>query len=265
MHCLFYCSLSRQIWAMSDVPRSSYLTTTTDMNEWMREIRTNSETIIVEKCVLLCWQIWNARNKKIFEGDVPNAMDIANLSKKLWSEIHEATIEVLRPRIQRTNEDGRWLPPNHDEVKLNFDAAVNNVDGVCSLGVIARSSTGACLGWISRRIKQYLDPTSAEAKAGLMAMEMAKIHNWENIILEGDSLVVISAIKDASSSRAEYGNIIADIQRLGASLLKFRAQHVRRNGNKAAHAIAALSKKKSNFVRELPDVVLDIVSSDMSE
>ncbi|XP_012845177.1 PREDICTED: uncharacterized protein LOC105965193 [Erythranthe guttata] len=116
----------------------------------------------------------------------------------MWNDLQTATTEVLFPNIRRIRKEVRWQPPEADLVKLNFDASVNAVDGVCGLGVIARSESGECVGWHTKCITQHLEPTAAKSKAALMAIELYRDNNWQRIVLEGDSSVVIAAVGESN-------------------------------------------------------------------
>ncbi|XP_012854361.1 PREDICTED: uncharacterized protein LOC105973857 [Erythranthe guttata] len=186
----------------------------------------------------------------MFEGKVPDPGTIIFLMNKMWNDLQTATTEVLSPNTRRIRKEVRWQPPEADLVKLNFDASVNAVDGVCGLGVIARSESGECIGWRTKCITQHLEPTAAEAKAALMA-------------IEGDSSVVIAAVGE-SNCNADYGTIVSDIIRIGSTLTVFRAQHIVREGNKAAHEIARLSKNETYDTLVLPDSIRSIISADLA-
>ncbi|XP_012851111.1 PREDICTED: uncharacterized protein LOC105970834 [Erythranthe guttata] len=100
-----------------------------------------------------------------------------------------------------------------------------------------------------------MDPTSAEAKAAVLAVHLARERNWTKVIIEGVSSVVISAIKGTSDSRAGYGNIIMDIKRISEDFEEFRVQHILREGNRVAHEVASLSKQGDYHLFDLPPLI----------
>ncbi|XP_012837635.1 PREDICTED: uncharacterized protein LOC105958172 [Erythranthe guttata] len=156
----------------------------------------------------------------------------------MWNDLQTATTEVLSPNIKRIRKEVRWQPPEADLVKLNFDASVNSLDRVCGLGMIA-------------------------PRAALMANELARDNNWQRIVLEGDSSVVIAVVKE-SNCNADYGTIVSDIIRIGSTLMMFKAQHIAREGNKAAHEIARLSRKETYDTLVLPDSICSIISAKLA-
>ena len=76
-----------------------------------------------------------------------------------------------------------------------------------------------------------------------------------NVEVEGDSLMVITALKDQERCLASYGDIIWDIQHLAVSFQCVKYGHVRREGNNAAHVLARkVLDLHSDFLVWLEDV-----------
>ena len=65
-----------------------------------------------------------------------------------------------------------------------------------------------------------------ETLAARRAVEFALELGFENIILEGDSDVLIKLLNSCSRSLAPFGHIINDIMFLAARFTCFRATHV---------------------------------------
>ena len=76
-----------------------------------------------------------------------------------------------------------------------------------------------------------------EALAARRAVVFAKELCLQSVEVEGDSLCVIQALVAAKSSRTMLGNVIADIHCL-VSNINCSSCHVKRAGNKLAHALA---------------------------
>ncbi|KAL3826043.1 hypothetical protein ACJIZ3_022072 [Penstemon smallii] len=261
-HCLYSCPLARQVWAVSNIPCSVYNFVGFEVRDWLLNMKQKSEEGIFDLCLLLCWSLWHARNKRFFEGTNPNAMEITSFARKYLEDLRKAEAEVLTIRPANNRNETRWILPSEDIIKINFDAAINRVDGCCGIGAIARSSQGECVGWRSKCIKQPLDPTVAESKAALLAVELALEQNWRKIILEGDSQIIISALESATRSYANFGIIIDDIKSKVNSFELFEVRHIWREGNKAAHEVAKLSNIDTFDLNCLPDVILTIVTAE---
>lgn len=101
-----------------------------------------------------------------------------------------------------SKRDNVWTKPPEGFVKLNFGFA-DRVD--CGfLGIVARDHNAAVLAIWCRKIVK-LDSLMGEALAAHGALSRAAFSGWKSIILEGDSLQVISGLQlqrscDPSSS-----------------------------------------------------------------
>ena len=72
---------------------------------------------------------------------------------------------------------------------------------------------------------------SVEALAASAAVQFAKDFCIHKIESEGDSLLVISALRDSRPSFTLYGHIIEETKLLASSLQWFNFKHVKREGN----------------------------------
>ncbi|XP_012846837.1 PREDICTED: uncharacterized protein LOC105966804 [Erythranthe guttata] len=206
------------------------------MVDWFANMSKLTDTGGFEMCMTVCWAIWFYRNRFLFEDKEVDALTTISLAQKFMNQLRQPSARVLSNQALRVTSDSRWLLPSTGVIKINFDAAVNANDGLVGVGIIARDHCGGCVGWMSICIHQPLDPTSAEAKAALLAVELARDKAWRKVVIEGDSTVVIKAIEGKDDDRSLYGNLIADIHAIIPCFEVFSALHIRRNGNGAAHA-----------------------------
>ena len=108
---------------------------------------------------------------------------------------------------------------------------------------------------------------TAEALAALRVVVFAKELSIFKIIVEGDCLKVVQALKAREHCNTLYGNVIEDARLQGASLQVCHFQHVRRKGNKLAHALARIAVSSVDFdvwVEELPSDLEDVFLFDFS-
>nr|XP_023887927.1 uncharacterized protein LOC112000055 [Quercus suber] len=85
--------------------------------------------------------------------------------------------------------------------------------------------------------------------------------------VEGDCLKVVQALKARDRCNTLYGNVIEDARLQGAAMQACHFQHVRREGNKLAHALARRAVSSADFnvwVEELPSDLEDVFLSDVS-
>ena len=80
----------------------------------------------------------------------------------------------------------KWLPPPGQVVKLNTDAAVHT--SFLSIAVVARDANGFIHSAWTKHI-EVVDLEVAEASALLWAIQLAKLKDFQNVIVENDSKV----------------------------------------------------------------------------
>ena len=85
----------------------------------------------------------------------------------------------------------------------------------------------------------------AEALTARSPVIFARELSLFNIIVEGDCLHVIQALKCSGPCPLLFGHIIDETKRLGRVLRSCMSQHVRWDGNRLAHSLA---KKTILFV-----------------
>ena len=89
-----------------------------------------------------------------------------------------------------------WKPPTGQLYKLNFDAAVfENGSGI---GAVIRNATGEVMAALSARGATVGDNEEAEALSCRKAMEFAIDAGFSELMVEGDNVMVISAVSSSS-------------------------------------------------------------------
>lgn len=79
------------------------------------------------------------------------------------------------------------------------------------------------------------------------------------LVIEGDSALVIQAIKDGQPCQSFYGHIVDDILHLSAQLRSFNFCHMKRNCNRVADALAKKSWVGLDFQVQVEDLLGDIL------
>ncbi|KAL3813564.1 hypothetical protein ACJIZ3_014832 [Penstemon smallii] len=262
IHCLLSCPYARQIWAISGIPFAAYNSELEEPEQWFHKVRSNLDSKEFGRFAILCWWIWFSRNKLLWEGLNIMPHSLCSFAYGFFNR-HQSSLSNLRS-IQVNRAIAKWTPPPSGCIKMNMEAAVCSSGKTIGIGLIARNSIGECVGWRGLTIHLPLSPESAEALAALRAMEFCRHSNWENLIIEGDCLSVIQGISNSIDSPGILGPLYEDIKRLARDLIFFKASHVVRECNKAAHCLAKLASTCFPFVSVLPNVVLDIVIADSS-
>lgn len=166
----------------------------------------------------------------------------------MWASNYlEAYMCAQYPKIGRSPQlPVTWTAPTGSTIKINFDAGFND-DLHYQIAVVARSEGGGCVGWRVRCLTGQPSPEVGEAKAALEGVLFAVEKGWHDVILEGDSAMVVSAIQNQlHDSFLPYGATINHLLQSVRSFHLFSCLFIKRSGNRLAHALAHLSFEHSN-------------------
>ena len=176
----------------------------------------------------------------------------------------DANEQVVKPRVR--NIPVHWSPPQENVYKANFDVALFDNMGYAGLGVVIRDCNGHIIAALSKKIKFPYSVEMAEALAAHRAVTFAKELSIFKVVVEGDCLWVVQALKALDRCKTLYGNVIEDTYSQGVTLQHCQFQHVRRDGNKLAHTLARraiLSVDTDVWIKELPSNLEDVFQSDL--
>jgi ribonuclease HI len=132
------------------------------------------------------------------------------------------------------------------------------------MGIIVRDHYGQVKAAWSFTKEGLFEPAAAEATALVHGLNLCKALLIENLVIEGDSQVVISVVqKDPTSCR--YGHLIEYIKAILSSFSRWQIGHVSRDPNKAAHGLAKAATRnviERNRIDSTPDCICDIVETE---
>jgi len=140
-----------------------------------------------------------------------------------------------------------WKKPPGGLWKINCDAAINKEAMRMGVGIITKDAMGQVLAAKAKLITYIVDPTGSEATAAWHAICFGREVGGSTVILEGDSMVVASALKRGGVSNHVYGHLIEDIRTIFPSFLSIEVSHVKREVNKAAYGLARCALSQLAF------------------
>ncbi|KAL0014108.1 hypothetical protein SO802_001177 [Lithocarpus litseifolius] len=143
---------------------------------------------------------------------------------------------TLLPRPQR--ETPKWEPPPSLSLKINFDGAVFRDKGEAGLGMVVCDSHGRVIASLVEKIQLPSSSDEVEALAAVQAITLAMDLNLPSFIVEGDSKVVISALRKEEESFSSFGHLIFSAKYYLHLCNCISFSHIRRSGNSVAHALA---------------------------
>ena len=141
----------------------------------------------------------------------------------------------------------RWVPLPVNLVKINFDDAVFSKDNFFGVGAVIRDENGLVLGLCTKRLPQAYNAVEVEALAATTTLALAKDLGLTRVILEGDSPVVIKALRKEEQLLSPTGLLLEDVRMLSQSFQKLLYSHTKREGNSVAYSLARYANSIPNF------------------
>ena len=132
--------------------------------------------------VSVMWAIWSSRNKYAHDEVKYQPGKSMILIQEL---IHGLYIPSQKGDEGR-KEKAKWKPPEEGWVKINTDAAIDNIAGVAATGVVARDHGGRVVVARTTKIPQMTDAYAAELLAVRDTSALAVEKGWQKVVIETD-------------------------------------------------------------------------------
>lgn len=142
---------------------------------------------------------------------------VAARFSKLVEDYCEYAGSVFRGSGGSCGSMASWARPPVGMFKANFDPHISP-NGEVGLVVVIRDNEGDIKLLGVKRVAARWDATTAEAMAALYAVEVAQRLGFGRLVLEGDVIMVINAVKRIQEGVAPLFRIFNDIFLLGESL-----------------------------------------------
>ena len=239
IHLLFSYSFVGIAWGTSFWPLDSLAWSSISLSSWVKGIITphtafgipNSDVHLFQiYASVLCDMLWFSRNKAIHEGIIPDISKLAASIKKsslahvaAWSNFSIKEVQA-------------WIPPQAGHFKINFDTAVR--DHFSVQAIVCQDSNGSILKAISQ-VSPPCSPNYGEAQGALLAASFAISLHLTDFSIEGDSVIVISALQFlAIIIDWQIEMLILDTLALLPPSSKWQAKKINRSANFYAHYVA---------------------------
>ena len=129
------------------------------------------------------------------------------------------------------------------------------------IGVVVRDSLGLVLASLSQNIPLPHSVVNLETQAACRALEFSLKLGFDKAILEGDSMIVMTALRDPSPSLASFGLLVQDAQWMARLFTCISFQHVGRVGNNVAHNLARHARHVTGFSVWMEDVPIQVFTA----
>ncbi|XP_016646969.1 PREDICTED: uncharacterized protein LOC103328879 [Prunus mume] len=179
----------------------------------------------------------------------PRPYSVIRRVLSLWGELRPTLEAITCPTPSASPPHALWKAPPQPYVKVNVDGAwhKNSLQG--SVGCCLRDSEGRLLAGLSKACIGN-SAIEVEVEDVLEGLLLAKEENCQKIILESDSMDVISCMRN-ENLRGNWRIIplILEIRRLSSRFISIKREWISRQANQAAHAAAALSNMRVRSMR----------------
>jgi ribonuclease HI len=157
-----------------------------------------------------------------------------------------------------------WSPPPNHFIKINFDGAAKGNPGAAGWGAVARDPKGELLGMFTGFLGETTNNV-AELTGSLRGLQAALMKDYRNIILEGDSQVIIHLITQILNGKMpskispswRLSGLLEDFKNLLTPALSIVPVHVKREANCVADRLANEAAEKENDLSRWMDETTD--------
>lgn len=215
----------------------------------------------------LWWAIWKAKNVVIFKKEKLNIQFV--IKEAMYWYNMEMTVGEMESIPDQSNmlesRNDTWEPPDSLKIKINFDGDAGPRGFAC--GTVARDSEAKFQGCKNKSLT-HCKAVEAEGHGAMTAVELSRRKGFRGIILEGDSLIVINALR--YTNYKPNWRIKNLINRIKEELKNFRSveyRYIKKNANKVAHNVAALAidnHSSDEWINSPPSCIAQLIVSEYS-
>jgi ribonuclease HI len=192
--------------------------------------------------------LWMRRNKWVFDGQFTSPAQVLKQACEAWDSFATNLTQRTQAGQEPVRSMPKWIKPTQGEMKCNWDAAINSKKRGMGVGVVIRDDRGRVVAAKASFVSGIVNPIVAESMGAWQAVVMCCNLRFPLVVLEGDSLIVVSALNKEEPCWSSFGHIIEDIRAKLQDIPSVRVQHVPRDANKVAHVLAkaAISQMLDN-------------------
>lgn len=264
-HVLVNCEAARNCWSMFEAQSSSinHETFLGWVSQYFCQLDDDKKCLLV----MICWNIWQARNDKVWHNRSTSARIIVDKARAYLRDWREATAVNVQNSSNNPSFIVKWEKPQSGWYKLNVDAAINEEGGKMGFGWVLRDDHGTfkaakCTPW-----KGVYSPKEAEAIAVREALSWLKAHNYDKVTVEIDALLVLQGLHTAGNV-SYFDLLLLDVKDTLSLFSHVSISFVKRSANRIAHLLAGESVSLSDCKEWLyhpPNFICNALFSDMNE
>ena len=153
--------------------------------------------------VTIAWALWTNRNDMIHGKLRKTSLLLVDWCRSYLGEYQPANNTLLKQPTQLEVN-----PPIFPSFKINVDVVVFSPKMAASVGVIIHDHKGNFIAGLSKKIHAPLGTNEVEAKAFEARIIFAKEVGIRDFVLEGDSQVIVQALKECSLAQSSASALV---------------------------------------------------------
>ncbi|KAF5450671.1 hypothetical protein F2P56_031001 [Juglans regia] len=269
LHALWQCTAVNDVWACKGSGVQKWSVMVVDFMDLWDRLCMKMNSGLLEEVAMILKGIWNRRNKYVFENVFSSP-----------AQVYEGAIHSLDGfrnalKCKKANSSGgcpvsvikQWKKPEDGWLKANFDAAIDEQNGIVGLWIIIRNNKREVMAAYSEPQRMKTKAVVVEAIALRRTIEVCKEMGFNKVIFEGDALVIINTVKENVMCWTWYGQVVEDVKSSLKELLHWKILFVRRDGNMIAHRLAKFALnigKLTCWIEECPVFISSLIAFDMA-
>ncbi|CAL8162029.1 unnamed protein product [Prunus armeniaca] len=213
VHVLVMCPFAVATWDISMLTRHAHQVRCNTMKDWLREMLESTNKAQRDHIITLLWAIWGNRNTLLWQGVQRSLHDVVVFAQQY---VHEfITVNGTLSKVTNWVRDAfKWVALLSGRLKLNFDGAFDPTSGRGAVGVVAKDADGGFVAAMAKSVREVQLVEHAEILAAPEGVTLALSLGIASPIFEGDSAVVVAAVKRAGQIYSNIGTIVEDVKHL---------------------------------------------------
>lgn len=144
-HVLFDCMFAKFVWTEAKLQGDLQVTQGDTVFEVLNRVLTNCSKEKMVRIIMLCWGLWNRRNKWTWEKTNMSPFGVQAQARNMLDDWREAVKDKQKHGPIVHSSPRRWRTPPLGYVKINIDAATFVKTKHIGVGSVARDDQGRFL------------------------------------------------------------------------------------------------------------------------
>ena len=154
-----------------------------------------------------------------------------------------------------------------DVVKINFDGVTCPKKKKVGIDVVVQDVNGLVLALCAKIKHQPYKAVEIESLVATTTLSFTTDLGFRHVILEGDSMEVIQALRENTQPLTPTGLLIEDVRRFFQNFDELLYSHTKRDDHVVAYSLAKYTLSIPNFLvwmEDVPSHILPIVQANLA-